>query len=213
MGNGTYAIQIGDKFLVDYEGNLKCINANVSGTVNATSGSFTGEINANSGKIGDCTIKNGKLEIKNANITDTIVAGAIDLNTATITGTLDVSHIDVDNMTVANAVNVTGTINADQIQAGTLNADRINAGTLSWDKLNGYIPYKKVSSEDSELQELFVGDLSATDISASEAWLPTIYFGTKIGGTTATLNSQGITLNKVLYSWKDIVAPKTAVFG
>ena len=164
--------------------------------------------------INDTLEKIGKLEIKNANITDTIVAGAINLNTATITGTLDVSHIDVDNMTVANAVNVTGTINADQIQAGTLSADRINAGTLSWDKLNGYIPYKKVSSEDSELKELFVGDLSAVDISASKAWLPTIYFGTRIGGTTAILNSQGITLNKVLYSWNDIVGKTaTAVFG
>ncbi|MDD7314959.1 MAG: hypothetical protein PUH11_04450 [Bacilli bacterium] len=44
--------------------------------------------------------------------------------------------------------------------------------------------------------------------------MPTIYFGTKIGGTTATLDSQGIILNKVLYSWNDIVGKTTtAVFG
>nr|DAH09427.1 MAG TPA: hypothetical protein [Caudoviricetes sp.]DAO45049.1 MAG TPA: hypothetical protein [Caudoviricetes sp.] len=50
MGNGTYAIQIGDKFLVDYDGNLKCINANVAGTITATAGT-----------IGGCNIVDGKL--------------------------------------------------------------------------------------------------------------------------------------------------------
>nr|DAP37486.1 MAG TPA: Fibronectin type III protein [Caudoviricetes sp.] len=180
LGNGTYAIRIGDKFLVDYEGNLKCVNANVSGTVNATSGSFTGEINANSGKIGDCIIKDGKLEIKNANITDTIVAGAINLDTAAITGTLDAKNINVDsikikrgnisekltadeidvnNLTVANAVNVTGTINANQINAGTLSADRINAGTLSWDKLIGFAPDTKISDSNNYLKSLHVTNL------------------------------------------------------
>lgn len=219
MGNGTYAIQIGDKFLIDYEGNLKCINANVSGTVNATSGSFTGEINANSGKIGDCTIKNGKLEIKNANITDTIVAGAIDLNTATITGTLDVSHIDVDNMTVANAVNVTGTINADQIKAGTLSADRINAGTLSWDKLIGYAPDTKISDSNNYLKSLHV-----TDLYSAIGYLQTLQLVTS---GASGLEEYGVLLKpngiykkagdggtSFLASWTDIASTtKTAVFG
>ena len=196
MGNGTYAIKIGDKFLVDYEGNLECINADVAGTITATSGT-----------IGGCSIVDGKLQIAEANISGKLTANVI-----------DGSNLNVNSANIADSVNANwvyaGAVNADNITAGTLNADRINANTLSWDKLIGYIPYKKVSSEDSELKELFVGDLSAVDISASKAWLPTIYFGTRIGGTTAILDSQGITLNKVLYSWNDIVGKTaTAVFG
>lgn len=49
MGNGTYAIQIGDKFLVDYEGNLKCRDADVTGTITATAGTIGGwQINEDS---------------------------------------------------------------------------------------------------------------------------------------------------------------------
>ena len=240
LGNGTYAIQIGDKFLVDYEGNLTCTNAAVSGTVNASSGSFTGEINANSGKIGDCTIKNGKLEIKNANITDTIVAGAINLDTATITGTLNAENIDVanikikranidekltaneidvDNLTVANAVNVTGTINANQINAGTLSADRINAGTLSWDKLIGFAPDTKLSDSNNYLKSLHV-----TNLYGAIGYLQTLQLVTS---GTSGLEESGVLLKpngiysktedggtSFLASWTDITSTtKTAIFG
>lgn len=236
LGNGTYAIKIGDKFLVDYEGNLKCVNANVSGTVNATSGSFTGEINANSGKIGDCTIKNGKLEIKNANITDTIVAGAINLDTATITGTLNAKNIDVDsikikranisekltadeidvnNLTVANAVNVTGEISADKITAGTLNADRINAGTLSWSKLNGLAPASKLSGEGNDLEYIYTAKGVIKNLVASD-----VAIGNSItmGSAGTIINGGGITYKNSYTPWDDIIngaisTTKTAVFG
>ena len=159
------------------------------------------------------------VEIKNANITDTIVAGAINLNTATITGTLDVSHIDVDNMTVANAVNVTGTINADQIKAGTLSADRINAGTLSWDKLIGYAPDTKISDSNNYLKSLHV-----TDLYGAIGYLQTLQLVTS---GASGLEEYGILLkpngiyNKTgdggtsfLASWTDIASTtKTAVFG
>ncbi|MDD7314958.1 MAG: hypothetical protein PUH11_04445 [Bacilli bacterium] len=73
MGNRTYAIQIGDKFLVDYEGNLKCINANVTGTITATAGT-----------IGGCSIVDGKLVVPTANVTGVLSASQIDAANITI---------------------------------------------------------------------------------------------------------------------------------
>lgn len=67
-GNGASALSTsgssmnwGDKFSVDTEGNLKCKNANVSGTITATAGT-----------IGGCSISNGVLQIKDANISGTL---------------------------------------------------------------------------------------------------------------------------------------------
>ena len=116
-------------------------------------------------------------------------------------------------MTVANAVNVTGTINADQIKAGTLSADRINAGTLSWDKLNGYAPATKLSSSENPLTELSVTSLTANAIGCGT----TIRIGgvgssVIIGGATVKVNTgDGALLER---NWTDIISTtKTAVFG
>ena len=138
MGNGTYAIQIGDKFLVDYEGNLRCINANVAGTITATAGT-----------IGGCSIVDGKLQIAEANISGKLTANVI-----------DGSELNVNSANIADSVNANwvyaGAINADNITAGTLNADRINASTLSWDKLIGYAPATKLSDDKNPLTKLNV---------------------------------------------------------
>lgn len=107
MGNGTYAIQIGDKFLVDYEGNLKCINANVAGTITATAGT-----------IGGCNIADGKLQIAEANISDKLTAKVI-----------DGSELNVKSANIADSVN------ANWVYAGNINADNISGGTLDFSKL------------------------------------------------------------------------------
>lgn len=210
MGNGTYAIQVGNKFLVDYDGNLKCINADVSG-----------KITAKEGRIGDCSIQDGKLEVPSANITGTITAGAIDLDAASISGKLTASNIDVDNLTVANAVNVTGEISADKITTGTLNADRINAGTLSWDKLIGYIPQAQLCSQDSVIDQLYARWASITELSVvkpSVTGTLSLYTTTSTSPLSAGLNGAGVILNGTTYAWSDIVSgatstTKTAVFG
>lgn len=62
--SGTYAE-------ISTDGTLSCTNANVSGNVTATSG-----------KIGDCTISEGKLSVPAANITGTLNAGNINLTNA-----------------------------------------------------------------------------------------------------------------------------------
>lgn len=210
MGNGTYAIQIGDKFLVNYNGDLKCINADVSG-----------KITAEEGKIGDCSIKDGKLEVPSANIAGTITAGAIDLDTATISGTLKAENIDVGHLTVANAVNVIGDINASNITTGTLNADRINANTLSWDKLIGYIPQDQLCSEKSAIASLYAKWASITNLSVvnpSVTGTLSLYLTTSTSPLSAGLNGAGVVLNGTTYAWSDIVngatsTTKTAVFG
>lgn len=199
MGNGTYAIQIGDKFLVDYEGNLKCINANVAGTITATAGT-----------IGGCSIVDGKLQIAEANISGKLTANVI-----------DGSNLNVNSANIADSVNANwvyaGAINADNITAGTLNADRINASTLSWDKLIGYAPATKLSDDKNPLTKLNVGDLTANTIGCGT----TIRIGgvgsnVTIGGATIKLNTGDGTL--VEGAWADIIkgaisTTKTAVFG
>ena len=199
MGNGTYAIQIGDKFLVDYEGNLKCINANVAGTITATAGT-----------IGGCSIVDGKLQVAEANISGKLTANVI-----------DGSELNVNSANIADSVNANwvyaGAINADNIIAGTLNADRINANTLSWDKLIGYAPATKLSDDKNPLTKLNVSSLTANTIGCGT----TIRIGgvgssVTIGGATIKLNTGDGT--SVEGAWADIIkgatsTTKTAVFG
>ena len=199
MGNGTYAIQIGDKFLVDYEGNLKCINANVAGTITATAGT-----------IGGCNIDNGKLQISEANISGKLTANVI-----------DGSNLNVNSANIADSVSANwvyaGAINADNITAGTLNADRINASTLSWDKLIGYAPATKISDDKNPLTKLNVSNLTTNTIGCGT----TIRIGGS--GSNVTIGGAKIKLNtgdgtSVEGAWADIIkgatsTTKTAVFG
>ena len=203
MGNGTYAIQIGDKFLVDYEGNLKCINADVAGTITATAGT-----------IGGCSIVDGKLQIAEANISGKLTANVI-----------DGSELNVNSANIADSVNAdwvyAGAINADNITAGTLNADRINANTLSWDKLIGYIPQGRLCSQDSVIDQLYARWASITDLSVvhpSVTGTLSLYLTTSTSPLSAGLNGAGVVLNGTTYAWSDIVSgatstTKTAVFG
>ncbi len=86
---------VGNNFNVDAQGNLTASNANITGTVNATSGSFTGsitgaEINNGNGTFSVST--SGKLKATNADITGKVNAtsgsftGRISSPNATITG-------------------------------------------------------------------------------------------------------------------------------
>lgn len=203
MGNGTYAIQIGDKFLVDYEGNLKCINANMAGTITATAGT-----------IGGCSIVDGKLQIAEANISGKLTANVI-----------DGSELNVNSANIADSVNANwvyaGAVNADNITAGTLNADRINANTLSWDKLIGYIPQGRLCSQDSVIDQLYAKWASITDLSVvnpSVTGTLSLYSTASTSPLSARLSGAGVVLNGTTYSWSDIVngatsTTKTAVFG
>ena len=66
--HSRYPLRIGENFSVEWDG-----------TVTANSGTFKGTIEASSGVIGDCTISNGVLQIKNVNISETLSADKINL--------------------------------------------------------------------------------------------------------------------------------------
>lgn len=210
LGAGTYAIRIGDKFLVDYEGNLICTNATVTGT-----------INANAGSIGGCNIVNNVLQVGKANIAE-IDAGSIK------SGTLDCGQITVSGLT-ADSIQ-SGTLGGDVLYAGTISASNITGGTLQADviyggtvyasniiggsgNIGGYISSGVISSASHSLDELNVTDLTANSIGCGT----TIRVGgtggrVTIGGVKVTLVSGGVTTEKM---WSDILAGSgsTAVFG
>ena len=203
MGNGTYAIRIGDKFLVDYDGNLVCTNANISGTVTATAGT-----------IGGCSINNGVLQIGEANIS----------------GKLTANVIDGSNLNV-NSANIADSVNANWVYAGNINADNISGGTLDFSKLGtegsqaiknltwNMVQYasKNVSldgigSTESRLGYIYGTEAGFTDIISESLFTNILKFaGWKLGPAGV---QKGATDPWV--SWDDIISgatTKTAVFG
>lgn len=198
QGNGTYAIQIGEKFLVDYEGNLKCINADVAGTIIATAGT-----------IGGCSIIDGKLIVPTANITGVLSASQIDVANITIgagqiTGVLDAEHIDVKNIT----------IDAGQIENLTVTNAQIT-GTLEWSKLNGLAPASKLSGEGNDLEYIYTTKGVIKELVASDA---AVGNSITMGSAGTVINGGGITYKNSYKSWDDIIngatsTTKTAVFG
>lgn len=226
MGNGTYAIQIGNKFLVDYEGNLKCTNANVAGTVNATDGSFTGEINAKSGKIGDCNIKDGKLQIAEANISGKLTANVI-----------DGSNLKVNSANIADSVSAdwvyAGAINADNITSGHISANRISGGTIDANTINvnnlnasnltkGLISANRISDADNYLTNLYASNVyNGINYAQTVQLVSSGSAGLEKNGTVLkpngvyTLSNNSLTL---LATWQQMAeggttTTKTAVFG
>lgn len=218
MGNGTYAIQVGNKFLVDYQGNLTCINADVSGKITATSGSFTGEITANSGTIGDCKIENGVLKISQANISGKLTADVI-----------DGSELNV------NSANIADSVNADWVYAGNITADNINGGTLDFSKL-GTTSVNAIKNLTWDMVQIASKNASIDGIGSVNGRLAYLY-GTEAGFTgdvscSKTLSTEALRLGSwylgsagvkegisgTWNSWSDIIngaasTTKTAVFG
>lgn len=207
LGAGTYAIRIGDKFLVDYEGNLICTNATVTGT-----------INANAGSIGGCNIVNNVLQVGKANIAE-IDAGSIK------SGTLDCGQITVSGLT-ADSIQ-SGTLGGGVIYAGTINADNISGGTLNFNQLGsagvaaiegltwnmiqtssggkGQI----IGSDDSQLDNIYTQKLEADTI-----WSPTIHLGSTTATASTTLSEFSVTSEKITRTWSEILSGTVkAVFG
>lgn len=207
MGNGTYAIQIGDKFLVDYEGNLKCINADVTGTITATAGT-----------IGGCSIIDGKLQIAEANISGKLTANVI-----------DGSELNV------NSANIADSVNANWVYAGNINADNISGGTLDFSKL-GAEGSNAIKNLTWNMVQYASKSASIDGIGSSTNRLAYLY-GTEAGFTGDVTCSKILSANTLRFdgwylgsagvregttgawvSWSDIIkgstaSTKTAVFG
>lgn len=157
VANGSTGIKISSSGL------LQASNAVIYGTVYASAGSFAGSVTATSGKIGDCTIVNGKLTVPFANITGTLLSSQIAANT--ITSSMITSHaITTDKLTTENITGTNGWINFDK---GTFN---YGDGKLSWDgsnlNINGNGTFTGTINATSGN---FVGNVIANQITATQS--------------------------------------------
>lgn len=197
LGNGTYAIQIGDKFLVDYDGNV-----NISGTVTATNG-----------VIGGCNITDGVLQISEANINGKLTASVI-----------DGSELNVNSANIADSVSAdwvyAGNINADNINGGTLDFSKLGTSgsaairNLTWNMVQSASKTASIDgigSMENRLSYLygtdagFTGDVTINDLAATSLRLGGWYLGS--AGVKDGYNGTWV-------SWDDIIGKTTtAVFG
>ncbi len=178
------------------------IKASSEGKFIANDAVITGNITATSGEIGGCTIKNGVLEIANANITsinaDKIYGGTIDaddvdiinLNASNITsGVIDADDIEVINL---NASNITGgTINGSTVDVTNLNASNITTGTLTVGGTSiDPVLLQGTISGNTAVSGLEIKDLKAENITAGTLKSVNIEWGGKeTDGTLVTYGS------------------------
>lgn len=115
--------------------NKEVMKVNKDGLTVTGSGKFTGTITATAGKIGNCTIADGVLNVPAANITGTLKVEQLDASVITTanfqTQKVLTSQLQADVITTANftAQKITGGM----IDAGSIAASKLTAGTV-----NGY---------------------------------------------------------------------------
>lgn len=110
------------------KGHIEADSGTFNGTVYASDGSFTGTVYANAGEIGGCSITNGTLQIKNANI-DTLSVSKITggNNSANITFA---GNIICNNLTAKTSGNVGGwTIHSDKLKSSSGNSELRSDGS------------------------------------------------------------------------------------
>ncbi len=93
------------------------------GRLTATNATIEGKITAKEGTIGGCAITDGKLTIKDANITGTLSASRIS------GGTLNCNSITVSNLS-ASSIN-TGSLSGSYITQGTVYGNRLVGNTIT----------------------------------------------------------------------------------
>ena len=93
------------------------------GRLTATNATIEGKITATEGTIGGCAITDGKLTIKDANITGTLSASRIS------GGTLNCNSITVSNLS-ASSIN-TGSLSGSYITQGTVYGNRLVGNTIT----------------------------------------------------------------------------------
>lgn len=186
------------------EGAVSTLKLSVSGLQSQVSGKI--DSNAAQSMI-DQSISNITLSVSssNGNSTFTLKAGQTELSTDTL------------NLTV-NAVNVSGTLSASQIDATNLHVNGANIDNLtvtnaqienlSCTKLTGYMPAARLSDATHPLSELSVSELTTNHISCGT----TIRVGgvgnlVDIGGAGVSKDGGGVV------PWSTILSGGSAVFG
>ena len=181
------------------EGDISSLELSVSGLQSQVNGKIDG---STAQSMIDQSIDSISLSVSSyyGSSTFTLKAGQTELSTDTL------------DLTV-NAVNVSGTLTASQIDVTDLQVENANIKNLSCEKLFGYMPAARLSDATHQLSELFVGDLQATEFSTTSVTAPIVYIGSKVGAVVATLNTMGIKYGGTQYTWDTIVSGGGAVFG
>lgn len=186
------------------EGDVSTLKLSLSGLQSQVSGKIDG---STAQSMIDQSIGNITLSVSSSNgsSTFTLKAGQVELSTDTL------------NLTV-NAVNVSGTISGNQVDATTLRVNGANIYNLNVTnaqienlecaKLIGYMPAARLSDATHPLSELSVSELTTNHISCGT----TIRVGgvgnlVDIGGAGVSKNGGGIV------SWDTILSGGSAVFG
>lgn len=181
----------------------------------ANNASISGHITATSGDIGGCTIKEGVLQVGNANITsingnkittgtlsaDKISGGTIDASDVTITnlnasnitsGTIDGDTISVTNLSASNITG--GTLNCTNVTITNLRADSITVGQIQASQING-LPASKITSGTFSTQR--IPNLSCSKITSGTfdpVLIPNLS-ANKI--TSGTINAKNVSITNL----------------
>lgn len=152
------SFNINNKFIVDTSGNLTASNVNLSGTINASSGSFSGNITSSSITSSSININNkfivdssGNMTATNASVSGSISAisgtiGGFGIGNNTITfasgnsGAGLLGTIDNANIAFYAGANTSNIANAPYkvLHDGTMYASNVNlSGTISGGTING----------------------------------------------------------------------------
>ncbi len=166
----------GGRFSVDALGKLTAREAVISGTVTATAG-----------VIGGCSIRDGVLQIANANITGRIAAEKLDASVIT-TANFAAQEVNADRITAGTLS--TARLSADVITAAnfsaqSINADRITSGTLSTARLAADV----ITAQNFSAQSIDAGQIKTGTISTGRLAADVI--------TTANFSAQAINADRI----------------
>lgn len=153
-----------------------------SGVLNCKGANITGEINATSGTIGGCAISNGVLQIGSGSLPSD-VAKTSDIPT------------EYEITTITHNAISTASISANQITSGYISADRISGGTLTGVNIISENPYMRNGLVEIKDGQIILGNgRGVLDYTGSAVCLTssgTLYIGDANSGTLI-LYSNGV---------------------
>ena len=203
-GNVVFGVYNGSKWsaYIDGVGKLYASGADIEGKIKSSDADITGKIVANSGTIGGCTISNGTLTIKNANIESLNVSklsggtnnstntttfnGPFTAPKATITGHINATSgtiggctIDANGNLQVPSANITGQLTADKISTGS-----INGYSCSWQSIT-VITKREMSWNNVDITLLNGTVTNVVNNLSSTSWYRKLYLLVSAGAETS----------------------------
>lgn len=188
------------------------VYANASGYLFANNAEITGNINATSGTIGGCTIANGVLQVGDKNVTtidgDKIMTGTINGNKI-IAGTLSVT--DADIVSVSADKITAGEIDANDVTIKNLTVDAAYIKNLTADKI--ITGGKNLGGSSTLLENLYAKNGYITYMSGMQL---SLHMNSPDEGDSVYLTAGGIDYGDTFVGWGTLLdgaGSSTAVFG